>query len=568
MAKRLARLSKDETDLLVAGKSNPDLLSNYFIKKPGAKQGWILDDNFAPEGAWQRDLHFAKQKRIVIIGGFGSGKTRCVGVSGTFWCITTHDFAFMNCAPTQYQALLMYNFILEIAEDTRLGDMIYAAPRSPYPQIIFKFYAGDILMTSKMEFMSIDRNAVQILSWEGDWVNIDEAGRIDTLAETLTHLGSRLRGSVNGRPRLGRLSITSNSWDNPELWSRYDRSLDEPENYLSKTVSSRHNHNITEEQLHLMLQDIPEDEHERYIDGTRPEGKGNYFSKQKVYACEVKGVGDLVKSAAESGIDGYKYQEMRGNGAIQMEVPRLQQCQYVITGDPGTGNVPLRNSPAIMVWNVTDFPAKPTMLDAYWWGFGNGSTIPFIRNILRLMIKYNPIMTAIDSTGTQAHTAEVLNTYLYSARETGKLKIDWLGEELDMSAVMVPHFEGMDFSGGKKPAYLVSARLFIEAELAKWPAEFTGLRRQLTNYDPEQDKTNGYLAQDLVATFAMFAYATRILFNISAEDLAKISIRDTDKKSGVLPSGILRSSKAGRTQRARTVKKQDTEHTLFQTLKK
>lgn len=568
MAKRLARLSKDETDLLVAGKTDPDILSNYFMKKPGAKQGWILDDNFDPEGMWQRDLHFAKQKRIVVIGGFGSGKTRCVGVSGTMWCITTHDFAFMNCAPTQYQALLMYNFVLEIAEDSRLGDMIYAAPRSPYPQIIFKFYANDILMTSKMEFMSIDRNAVQILSWEGDWVNIDEAGRIDNLAETITNLGSRLRGSVNGRARLGRLSITSNSWDNPELWNRYDMSLDDPENYLSKTVSSRHNHNITPEQLHLMLKDIPEDEHDRYIDGTRPEGKGNYFSKERVYACESDVSEEILKTAVENHIEGYVYKEMRGNGVINYEIPRKVTDQYIILGDPGTGNVPLRNSPAIMVWNVTGFPTRPAYLDAFWWGFGNGSITPFVRNALRLMIKYNPLMTGIDSTGTQAHTAEVLNTYLYSARETGKLNIDWLGGDLDMSGVMNPHFEGMDFAGAKKPAYLVSARLFIEAGLAKWPKPITGIRRQLTNYDPEKDKTNSYLAQDLVATFSMFAYATRILFNISTEELAKRTMGQDDNDGPQRFDQTLRASKADRTRRSRAIPVSRPEGSMFDDIKK
>jgi len=32
-------------------------------------------------GKWQRDFHQALQKRIVIIGGFGSGKTKGVALS-------------------------------------------------------------------------------------------------------------------------------------------------------------------------------------------------------------------------------------------------------------------------------------------------------------------------------------------------------------------------------------------------------------------------------------------------------------------------------------------------------
>lgn len=558
MAKRIARLSDEEVELLLAGKDNPDLLSNYFFKKPGYDQGWVLDYNFDPEGAWQKMVHHATQRRIIVIGGFGSGKTRGIGVSGSMHCITTRDFAFMNCAPTAYQALLMYNFILEMASGTRFEDMIWKSPRTPYPMIEIKFYAGKMLIESKMEFLSIDRNAVQILSWEGDWVNLDEGGQIDDLAGTLTNLGSRMRGSINGRPRLGRMSLTSNSWDNPEMWARYDMALEDPENYLSLTVSSRHNHNITPEQLHLMLKDIPEDEHARFIDGDRPQGKGLYFNQQRVYACEDAEMGNRIRFGKESGMVGYDWVEMHGSGVIYYKEAPRKDGIYMILGDPGTGNCPLRNSPVIMVLDVANFPMEPSRIVSLWWGSGQGSITPFVRQTLKMMMEYNPIFTGVDSTGPQASTADLLNTYLHGARESGNMKMEWLGADIDLSKVMNPWISGLDFSGSKKASYLVSGKMFIEARLVRWPKQATGIRRQLTNYDPEKDTPKSFLAQDIVATFCMASFAIRSWFNVSPEDMVGLYQQENSRSPLTKDPEVFRLSISERNTRERDVERKPT----------
>jgi hypothetical protein len=549
MARRIARLSDQEVALLMKGKDDPDLLSNYFFRKPGEETGWVLDDNFDPEGAWQKKVHHALQTRIVVIGGFGSGKTRGVGISACMHAMTTKNFAFMNCAPTAYQAVIMYNFILEVALDTRFGDLIWEHPRTPYPTIKLRFYAGNTLINSKLEFMSIDKNAVQILSWEGDWVNLDEGGNIDTLGETITHLGSRLRGSINKRPRLGRLSIISNSWDNPEMWSRYDMASVDPENYLSLTVSSRHNHNITPLQLQMMLKDIPEDEHEQFIEGSRPVGKGLYFNQQRVFACEDVEYGNTIKAAAELSIPGYIWYELRGSGVIHYTTPKLPDHVYMILGDPGTGAAPNRNSPVIFTFDVTGFPMTRAYINAMWWGNGRGSITPFIRQLMQFMKMYNPLLTGVDSTGPQASTAEVINTYLHSARETGNMKMDWLGSDIDLTDVMNPWIVGYDFSGSKKVSYLVSGKMFIEANLVRWPKQATGIRRQLTNYDPEKDTKGSALAQDIVATFCMGAFAVRSWFNISPEDVVKFLSTKDHVRSESQDKGLLRLANSERNER-------------------
>jgi hypothetical protein len=441
--------------------------------------------------------------------------TKGVALSAGVWCVTTKDFSFMNCAPLSWQSELMYKFIINVlARNTPFGKLVYAYPKRPYPVIDIRFLVNGILVNSTMEFMSVDKNAAAILSWEGDWVNVDEAGQIDDLENTIINLGSRMRGSINGRERLGRMSMTSNSWDNPEMWYRYDLARELPDDYLSLTVSSRHNKNITPDQLRLMLKDIPEDEHDRFIDGSRPEGRGNYFSKPKVYACEDGGYDSFILGGVETGLTGFDLQKAYGAGVVYFTVPRAENRVYMLLGDPGNGNAPNRNAPAIQVWDVTEFPKYKAIMTALYWGSGNGSITPFIRFFLRFMQMYNPIFSGVDNTGTQKNTAELLNLYINSIRVDPTKKQDWLGD-IDLSKVINTYISGLDFSGGKKPAYLVAGRMMLEAGLMVWPKFVAGMRSQLTNYDPDKDKASSgpKIAQDLVAAYCMAAHSIRAWFN-------------------------------------------------------
>ncbi len=528
VGKRIYELTDNEVEILRYGVDNPDLITDYFYRPEGEARGWKLDENFMPEGAWQKAVHHASQKRMIIIGGFGSGKTRGIAMSAGVWCMTTKNFKFMNCAPTSFQSELMYKFVTEdLAEETPFGKLIFAKPKRPYPVVELKFRVKGVLMHSTMEFMSIDKNAKAVLSWEGDWVNIDEAGLIDDLEQTIINLGSRMRGHVKGRERLARMSMTSNSWENPEMWYRYDLAKELPSDYVSMTVSSRHNRNVTEEQLRLQLKDIPEDEHDRYIDGARPEGKGNYFSKQAIYACEDENYSGFVLGGVEAGLDGFEMAQTYGAGITFFRIPRADGHIYMLLGDPGIGNAPNRNSPALELWDVTDFPKYKASLAALWWGRGNGSIKPFVLQLFKFMSMYNPVVTAVDNTGPQKNTAELLNTYISSSRTEKATAFGWLGEEINLSGVLNLHIGGLDFSGGKKNAYLIAGRLMLEAKLFSWPKFVVGMRSQLSNYDPEKDVSGKpKIAQDLVATYCMSATVVQSWFHIDPASLVTVKAKE------------------------------------------
>lgn len=511
-----ATLSPSEVEILKLSRDDPNIFTDYFFRPFGESKGWLFDDNFVEEGKWQKSLHHAAQKDITIIGGFGTGKTIGVAMSACVWCTLTRDFKFLNVGPKAWQAKQMYDMVLLNARNTRFEDLIWEKPRRPHPRIVLRYRIGGLLYESSLEFMSADKDATGILSWEGDWLHIDEAGLLDNLEDVIINVGSRLRGTVRGRERLGRFSMTSNSWDNFYLWYYFDQAMSDPENFLSIVVSSRHNKNVTEEQLKRMLARIPAEERDRFIEGTRPEGRGRFFDKVSVYGCEIPGEADYVQQKALAETKGFRFEKLYGAGVTEFSVPLRGGKLYMFFGDPGTDGAPHRNSPVIMGWDVTNMPGQPARLVAFWWGNGGGKIGPFVDKLLDYMSIYKPLYVGIDSTGTQKNMAYLINEHLFKEKFTEDYdgNADYAGYEGPVGRVSGIH--GLDFSGGRKMMYLHAARLMIESRLLTWPKDIIGIRSQLTNYDPERDR---HIAQDIVATVSMSAHGIRTWFHVSPEEL-------------------------------------------------
>jgi hypothetical protein len=546
MAKKVAVLTPSEVEIMRQAIDDPSIFTNYFFRAKGYDKGWIFDENFVEEGKWQEKLHKAEQSDVTIIGGFGTGKTVGVGMSAVVWASLTTDFKFLNAAPKAWQAKLMYSLIIDAARNTRFEDLIINAPKGPYPMIEISYSIDGVIYYSTLEFMSIDKNAQGILSWEGDWLNIDEAGQLDNLEEIIINVGSRLRGSVRGRERLGRFSMMSNSWDNYYLWYYFDLAQGDPENFLSMVISSRHNKNITDRQLQRMLMRIPKDERQRFIDGTRPEGRGRFFDKESIYACENND-GLYVREMAELGKKNWNYEELYGAGVVFYQEAPSKGSITVFLGDPGVGEAPRRNAPVWIGWEISLFPAKPARLIYFWWGNGGGRISPFIEKMIRITETYSPIFMGIDSTGTQKNMAILINEWVQ--QQKGVDEIDPLDDNEELEGIVMPEVTGLDFSGTKKITYLHALRLFIEGKLFCWAKAIVGIRSQLSNYDPEKDGRTSNLAQDIVAAMGMSAHVIRGLFNVDPRDY--IDNEETDpadpKGRGKRKSSEARSQRTGAT---------------------
>jgi len=517
-----ATLTDQEIEILRRGREDPNIITDYFLRPKGSDKGFRFDENFDPEGAWQIPFFFSTQRDRYVSGGVGTGKTVAAAVAyGVVYPLLIHpNYKFMNVAPVSYQATQMYQIILDLSRDTPFERLIWKSPERPNPEIELRFKVYNSLVVSQMQFMSIDKNAKNIFSFEGDAINIDEAGQIDRLEEVIISVGTRLRGSFRGRNRLGILSMTTNPWDNNYFWYLFDMAQADPDSVLSMVVSSRHNHNITKEQLDRILARIPESERDRFIDGARPEGRGDYFNKASIMDCEDEGWGEWIEQMYKDKVPGFIVNRSQGIGVDFFTVPPNSESYYMIFADPGTGEAPNRNAPAIFVVKVDNFPTDKAELVAAYWGNGGGSIAPFTIRLAKWMEEYKPIFVGIDSTATQKNTAETMNAMMFvkdfDDKNDGQVNI--FGEYFNLKGV--PKITGLDFSGGRKPAYLVSANFLLEARLFHWPKFFLGLRSQLSNYDPSKDRTGTTkIPQDLVCVLAMAAYVIRKWFYVNVEDV-------------------------------------------------
>jgi len=361
-----------------------------------------LDDSTVIKGwqflPWALRVHHGSEPEQTIVGGFGSGKTAGLAISGFAFCATTPLFKFLEAAPVGWQSLQMYEYIVDRLPGSRAERFVKKTVYRPYPKITF--HNG-----STMEFMSADEQAARIKTWEGDQVILDQGEDVDDLDETIRNLGSRLRGRrPNGEPRLGRLTVLANAGDSPELWDRYDQAEAFPEDYLSLTISYRDNIYLSERDLKNLERragGTPE-LIQQWLEGKRPVGKGEHFPWTMIEPCVDSALNEIMERAIREKRKGFVYQEAPKCGCVWWEMPAEKGRQYIVIGDPGQNDPPHRNSPVIMVWDVTGFPAQPAYLRCFRWVFGGGLYGPFLDEFQRLVQLYKAHgQCAFDSTGMQ-----------------------------------------------------------------------------------------------------------------------------------------------------------------------
>lgn len=492
--KPLYTLTDEEAEILKASASNPQIFFDYWFRKDGAMQGWQLDYNFEDEGKWQERMCMAPETFIVAICGIATGKTVGVVMSAAYHAAQNETFRFMNIAREIWQSKLAFQALLDHAENAPFSKLIYESPTKPYLKIGVGFKYKSLTFRSSLEFMSLGdkKDAKNILSWRGDWINIEEASRVEGLSEIVGRLSTRLTGqTAAGREYMGRFSLISNPDEDPELWQMFAIAEKDKENGLTFQINTEDNKNVTERQVKAIINKLDDAEDiEKYLTGRKPKGKGIYFKKEAVVSCERE---ELSRSLLHEYKEGHAILHKENSlGVYHFERKYNPKAMYMLLGDPGIGSPPARNSPCLMLWNVTDAPKLAT-LDAFWWASGGGSILPFTFQLFDFIKKYKVFYAGVDSTGTQKNTAEILN-------------FDYFTENHGMS---INGLTPMDFSGGRRYTYLICARQSIENGQMIFPDIASAIGAQLRTYDPVKDRDTGKLPQDIVATFAMSAYSIR-----------------------------------------------------------
>jgi hypothetical protein len=466
------------------------------------KHGWI-------PLRWGAEMHYAKQPEHTILGGFGCSKTTHVGVSGFVFCATVPRFRFVCAAGFLSNARPMFAEIKNIIEETPAEKFIkrnrsneLRITESPYPSI--RFQNG-----SEMVFLGADKDLQKVRSESGDWYVVEQSESHSDLGRVTLELGTRGRGRVRGRKRLGRMTFIANSGEAPELWRRFDAADEQPDIYLSINMSSYENAWLSEVDIEKLERACggDEDNIDQYMRGLKPIGKFKDFPKEVVEKCEDQ---SLDRIMAESKLEGLDASERlaKGTGHVYWSLPPVDGRDYAVYGDPGTKNPPDRGAGTVIVLDETNFPKKPADVVHFDWVAGNGRIGPWLDHFEAAIMRYNAQgRSYYDATGDQKNIDEL------SFEDRGLI------------------VKGISMSGVKYGMKLKLLRL-MERGLIRWAKLIVPIRIQFSRYDETVDKATSRLPQDIVMTFFLAGNELSRRIVDSPKTTQKNALRDAVRGRG------------------------------------
>jgi hypothetical protein len=416
-----------------------------------------------------------------FLAGIASGKTTNVASSYFSDCLTIPYFRALNTSVTAKQSELPFETAQAWIEgNPRLEPLIEGIALRPYPTISFR-------NGSEWVFRTAGKDARFIRGMEFDRLNYDEAG-LDFVGEAVKVLRGRLRGRrMDGAVRMARMDVTTSPTSAPWLEERFERGWKEnekfdPSQYLSLRISTFMNTRLTRQQIELMVAEYSDDMIDVELRALFPDYGMSLFPRAHVQACTDQSLNDAVEMALhpEDGSKpkaGYRIEEHPRHGITKFEIPPEPGAVYVMAGDPGIEGPPKRNSPCVMVMEISRKPNRVVYFD---WVDGKGSYNPFLLSYKYAMRKYRPILKGMDTTGTQ--------------KAIDELAFENMGLEVD----------GINFQRDKE-AMLNSLNAAITNHAMSWPA-IRGLIKQTSSYSRENEKK---LTQDIVMTMAQLAFLER-----------------------------------------------------------
>ncbi|NJL73684.1 MAG: hypothetical protein HC892_00285 [Saprospiraceae bacterium] len=429
---------------------------------------------------WFMDMRKAKQELRIILGGYGSGKTLNTVAEMLYYAGTLRHYRSLLLAPKNDQA----------EEGTKLANMLitdtvyeqkFLLKRTTRP---WRFFLGSsqIGYNSVIETRSMERDSQKILTITADSAALDQAEGVENLTELRRHVSTRFRGMVGGRRRLGTLYLIANAEDhgNVELWDLYEKGVAGSREIYVSSPNTADNFYLTPYDLDRYLRNVGENplKREQYLGGRPPQRSGSIFPTSTVDAMRSPTLDDLHDTGINRRLKDYIW-EANGDLVTHWAIPPESGQVYMLVADPGTENPPERNSPVLMVFNITNFPTIPARLTEFWWVSGMGSPNPWISAYKELNSKYRTYASAFyDGTGFQAG---------YDSLPIG------LNEIGAMPA---------NFGGANKFRYLTLAKKIFADGHVKVPSKITPIIKQITGYKlPDTG-----IKQDIVAALLVLVY--------------------------------------------------------------
>lgn len=460
----------------------------------------VVDDGFGneifhhPHGVqlldWQLQMWRSRQPVQVIVGGFGSGKTWSKIIHMIVRAVMLPGYRAFALAPYSIQSSEVFKQALQIIEGTMLERFLVSSPSKPFPTLNFE---NDLVGKTSIECYPVLDDPAKIRTLTGDEALLDQAEKMDeSLDDFMRDAGTRLRGQVRGRPRQGQISLIANSEDSPMLWDWFEESKTDPDWVWAHQPPTFANLYLTMSDLTRFEKIVGKDDSARrmYLLGERPIGSGSQFSRQLIENIHAPYLDDMMTEAINENKPGYVRLEASKVGVYRWELPYDPAGTYFVAADPGWGNPPDRNSPAIFVWRIDDFPNTPAVLAAFHWVSGNGSPDPWIQQFIEYTYTYKAI-------GRAAHDATAWQK----------------GYERWVSGLKALMPTPIDMSGQKKFTYLTLLRLMMMRKLLEMP-NLSNVFSQLAKYTLPDAK----LRQDLVMALTVSAaWLEPMFYMISGE---------------------------------------------------
>lgn len=457
------------------------------------------------------DLFYDRTPIRTIIGGFGSGKTMGAVQSLLIWAATLSMFRGFALAPLSIQATEVYRIAMDMIAGTLYEKRFVISSRErPFPKLTI---GNDLVGESTIECYPIAGAEDKLRTLTGDCAIIDQAeSNAIYLPEVIRSVGTRFRGRVsrNGRERLGTITLIANSGDNQHLWDIYDEAEHDPANYKSLSPSSYDNPWLTDKDLARFEKQVGNSEESRqmYMFGKRPLGNGDHFSREILERMRDTKLDNIMESGLleqeKTGVNkGYIKLEARGVGVYEWRLPYEEGRTYLVISDPGTKNPPYRDSPPILVFDITDFPGtrenvNPALLVGFIWVFGNNNIQSWATRYAEIVRYYHAIGTnGFDATGYQSGYDQ------------------WL----HILEGLLP--EKINLGGNNKSMCLNSAKMLTANSMVKAPAGINQLYAQLARYEypPEPNR----LRQDIVMAFIMACWWMQRLYYFDDSEFEPIN---------------------------------------------
>lgn len=438
---------------------------------------------------WQLDVFRNNHRIVVILGGYGSGKTYGAVLPMLYYAATIPGFRGLFLAPNSNQAKESWRIALQIMYGTPYMEKFLVSKNAKDPPSLT--IGNDLVGENLIQTFPIDDPAgvEKFETLTLDYVVIDQAEKMPNINEIRRVIGSRFRGQIMGRDIIGKMVFLANAKDNPELWDLFDEAEDNPDNILAVQPSTFENIYITPEQLQHMEQDVGgTDEDVRvHIKGGRPLLTGEHFPASLQANIKSDILDDKMEAGLNEGIPGFVHiQAPKKVGTVRWEMPPEPDRLYCVIADPGTDNPPKRNSAVIMVWDYTDFPNAPATLQAFNWVYGNHRPEPWIQQYLEYVDRYR---------------AKVTNAFDSTAWQSGWQESMWAMDKTIAG--------GMPLHINYKAKYLNFTKRMCERSLLKVPS-IQGLFTQLGRYTLPDQK----IAQDIVMAFILSGgWLEHLLYN-------------------------------------------------------